>query len=215
MGSKFTPRFLPACGNRGSLGLVRGKRKRTTTASPAVERLPRRSCCEGGSDVERLAVTRAILLSTGTELLLGDVQEAHLSFIAREIFPLGLRIAEQRTVPDGLVIRDALIEIFPRSEIVFVTGGLGPTTDDLTCEIAADVLGLELIRDERVMAAILERFAERGLKLTPRIERQALIPKGAQPFLNKNGTAPGIYLRKDINPRMRSPHLVSPSRPAS
>ena len=150
---------------------------------------------------------RAILLTTGTELLLGDIQEAHLGFIAREIFPLGLRIAQQRAVPDGLAIRDALVEIFPRSEIVFVTGGLGPTTDDLTCQIAAEVLGLELLRDDRVLAAILERFAKRGLKFTQRIERQALIPKGAEALLNENGTAPGIYLPENINPAVPSPHL--------
>ncbi len=163
-------------------------------------------------DVERWTlevspVTRAVLLTTGTELLLGDIQEAHLGFIAREIFPLGLRIAQQRAVPDGLAIRDALVEIFPRSEIVFVTGGLGPTTDDLTCQIAAEVLGLELLRDDRVLAAILERFAKRGLKFTQRIERQALIPKGAEALLNENGTAPGIYLPENINPAVPSPHL--------
>ena len=150
---------------------------------------------------------RVALISTGTELLLGDVQEAHLPFIAREIFPLGLRIAEQQTLPDGPAIKDALIEIFLRAEIVFVTGGLGPTTDDLTCEIAAEVLGLELVRDEQVMASISERFAQRGFKLTRRVERQALIPKGAKAFLNENGTAPGIYLQRNVNPGVSSPHL--------
>ncbi|PYI79472.1 MAG: hypothetical protein DMF05_09880, partial [Verrucomicrobia bacterium] len=64
---------------------------------------------------------RVDLLNTGTELLLGDVHDAHLAFIAQEIFPLGLRIAERRTVPDGEAIRDALTELFSRAEILFVT----------------------------------------------------------------------------------------------
>ncbi|PYL22546.1 MAG: hypothetical protein DMF37_11905 [Verrucomicrobia bacterium] len=75
---------------------------------------------------------RVIILNTGTELLLGDEQDAHLAFIAREIFPLGLRITERRTVPDGEAIRDTVAELFSRAEILFVTGGLGPTTDDVT-----------------------------------------------------------------------------------
>ena len=85
---------------------------------------------------------RAILINTGTELLLGDVQDAHLAFIAREILPLGLRIDERRTVPDSDVIRRTLIELFPHCEILFVTGGLGPTTDDITREMVAESLGL-------------------------------------------------------------------------
>ena len=148
-----------------------------------------------------------ILLNTGTELLLGDVQEAHLSFIAGQIFPLGLRIDEQRTVPDGAAIRDALTEIFPRADIVFVTGGLGPTTDDITREIAAELLGLKLVFDERIMSSISERFAKRGIKFTERISRQAYAPEGAAVFLNENGTAPGLYLPANINPSIHSPYL--------
>src|SRR6266511_1541875 len=90
---------------------------------------------------------KVALLNTGTELLLGDVQDTHLAFIAREILPLGLRFNERRTVPDGSAIRATLSELFGRSEILFVTGGLGPTSDDITREIVADSLGLELRTD--------------------------------------------------------------------
>ena len=150
---------------------------------------------------------RSILVNTGTELLLGDVQDRHLAFIAREIFPLGLRIDEQRTVPDGAAIRDALHEVFSRAEIVIVTGGLGPTTDDITRETVAELLGLELRRDEEVMAGIAERLAKRGIRSTDRIPRQANVPAGAQVLPNENGTAPGLYLRANINPKISSPHL--------
>src|ERR1700730_9201160 len=97
---------------------------------------------------------RVILLNTGTELLLGDVQDGHLSFIAHEIFSLRLRIGEQRTVPDGVAIRDALTELFSRAEILFVTGGLGPTTDDITRDIVADLLDLELRPDPELLASL-------------------------------------------------------------
>ncbi|HJT80771.1 MAG TPA: molybdopterin-binding protein, partial [Chthoniobacterales bacterium] len=71
---------------------------------------------------------RVALLTTGTEILLGDVRESHLSFIAQQLLGFGLRISKQRTVPDGLAIREGLVELFPRADILFVTGGLGPTT---------------------------------------------------------------------------------------
>jgi nicotinamide-nucleotide amidase len=157
---------------------------------------------------------RVVLINTGTELLLGDVQDAHLAFIAREIFPLGLRIDEQRTVPDGPAIRDALLQAFWRADILFVTGGLGPTTDDITREIVADLLGLELVPDAQVIAAITERLSKRGIRMTDRIPRQAQVPAEAQVLPNDNGTAPGLYLHANINPALPSPHLfVLPGPP--
>ena len=82
---------------------------------------------------------RVVVLNTGTELLLGDVVNTHINFIAREIFPLGLRVDRQLAVPDGAPIRDALAESLELADIIFVTGGLGPTTDDITREITADL----------------------------------------------------------------------------
>src|ERR1700730_385180 len=150
---------------------------------------------------------RVVMINTGTELLLGDVQDRHLAFIAREIFPLGLRIDEQRTVPDGTAIHDTLEELFSRADIIFVTGGLGPTTDDVTREIVSEFLGLALRRNENVLSTITDRLAKRGIKATDRIPRQADVPTGAQILPNENGSAPGLYLRENINPKIRSPHL--------
>jgi nicotinamide-nucleotide amidase len=150
---------------------------------------------------------RVALVNTGTELLLGDVQDAHLGFIAREILPLGLRIEEQRTVPDGEAIREALAELFLRAEVIFVTGGLGPTSDDITRDLVADLLGLELRRDEKLLAWLEERLKARGIKSTVSIVRQAEVPPGAQILANENGSASGLYLRADLNPSTRSPHL--------
>jgi len=80
---------------------------------------------------------RVELINTGSELLLGTVRDAHLSWFGKELFPLGLRINRQMTVPDGAPIRDALLESFGRTDVLIVTGGLGPTTDDISRELAA------------------------------------------------------------------------------
>ena len=159
--------------------------------------------------VRRLLVDlmRVVLLNTGTELLLGDVRDAHLSFIAQQILPLGLRIAEQRTVPDGAAIRDTLAEIFPKADLIFVTGGLGPTSDDITRDLVAELLGLELVCHESVRQAITERLAQRQIKITDSILRQAEVPQGAQILPNASGTAPGLFLPAGINPAVTSPPL--------
>jgi competence/damage-inducible protein CinA-like protein len=160
------------------------------------------------------AVMRAILINTGTELLLGDVQDAHLAFIAREILPLGLRIEERRTVPDSDVIRRTLTELFPRCEILFVTGGLGPTTDDITREMVAESLGLELHQDPQLLAWLRQRLQVRGIKWTSGIARQADVLAGAHVLPNENGSASGFYLKANINPCIPSPHVfVLPGPP--
>lgn len=157
---------------------------------------------------------RAMLINTGTELLLGDVQDAHLAFIAREILPLGLRIDERRTVPDSDVIRRTLIELFPHCEILFVTGGLGPTTDDITREKVAESLGLELHQDLQLLAWLQQRLQVRGIKWTSGIARQADVLAGARVLPNENGSASGFYLKANINPRVPSPHVfVLPGPP--
>ena len=148
---------------------------------------------------------RVEVINTGTELLLGNVVNTHLKLFAEAVFPLGLRIERQITVPDGRAIREALEETFGRAEIVFVTGGLGPTTDDMTREITADLLGVALVHDEEIMRAITARFARRGLKLSARVALQALRPREADVLPNSHGTAPGLYF--PANPDRRSPHL--------
>ncbi len=119
------------------------------------------------------------VLNTGTELLLGNVVNSHLAYFGQALFPLGLRIARQTTIPDGAAIRDALIEAFDRCDILLVTGGLGPTTDDITREAAAEFLGRRLVADEGVLKAIRERCERRGFAFQERMQRQAMVPEGA------------------------------------
>ena len=160
------------------------------------------------------SLMRASLINTGTELLLGDVQDAHLAFIAREIFPLGLRIEERRTVPDTDAIGRTLAELLPAYEMLFVTGGLGPTSDDITRETVADLLGLELRQHPELLESLRRRLRLRGVKWTAGITRQADVPSGAQVLPNENGSAPGFYLKANLDPRVSSPHLfVLPGPP--
>ena len=150
---------------------------------------------------------RVVVINTGTELLLGEVLNTHLRFIAREIFQFGLRVDEQRTVPDSPTLQATFAEIFPRAEIVFVTGGLGPTSDDITRELVSEFLNLELLENSPVHEAISRRLALRRIPATKRIWRQALVPRGGQVLPNENGTAPGIYIAANIDPKTQSPHL--------
>jgi len=140
------------------------------------------------------SLPRLEVLNTGTEMLFGSVLNTHLSFLAQEIFPLGLRVQRQTTIPDGSVIRDAILESATRCEIILMTGGLGPTTDDITREIVAELTNRPLSYDDSIFQKIRERFRRRGLRLTDRISRQAYVPEGAVVLTNDFGTAPGLYI---------------------
>ena len=136
---------------------------------------------------------RVEVINTGTELMLGGTVNTHLAFIARELFPLGLRVQRQVTVPDGKAIREAVRDTFGKADIVLVTGGLGPTTDDITRDIVADLLGMKLEHDEEIWLAIQERFRRRALKMSERVKLQALRPREATVLWNPHGTAPGLH----------------------
>jgi nicotinamide-nucleotide amidase len=148
----------------------------------------------------------AELINTGSELLLGQVTNTHLPFLAKALFPIGIRINRQVTVPDGPDIRTALKESFSRSQVVIVTGGLGPTTDDITRECVADLLGLPLHECETTRAAISERLSRRGIAPTERTFRQAMVPEKGVALKNPFGTAPGIYI-PHLPTESPSPHL--------
>jgi nicotinamide-nucleotide amidase len=147
------------------------------------------------------------ILNIGTEILLGEVVNTHAGWIAKRIFPLGLRVARQTTVPDGPEIRRAVIEAWGRADVVIVTGGLGPTTDDITREVVAELLGRRLRVDQAVECAIRERLEVRGFEFLERMARQAMVPEGAEVLQNPNGTAPGLYLPAVELPSTATPHL--------
>jgi nicotinamide-nucleotide amidase len=156
---------------------------------------------------------RIEILNTGTELLLGNTINTHAAWFGRELFKLGLRINRQTTVPDGEAIRDAIIEALGRADALIVTGGLGPTSDDLTREITASVLGLELIRDEAAVRSLEGFFALRGRPMAEANLKQALVPVGADVLPNPNGTAPGVYVPPRLNGRANCALFLLPGPP--
>ncbi|MFN5868775.1 MAG: competence/damage-inducible protein A, partial [Akkermansiaceae bacterium] len=139
------------------------------------------------------------ILNTGTELLLGNTLNTHGSWFGQQLFNMGLRVARQSTVPDGEAIRDAFHEMVVRSDALLITGGLGPTSDDLTREIVAEALGLELHQDEQALRALETFFSIRNKPMVAANLKQALVPIGADVLPNPNGTAPGLYLPPRIN----------------
>ncbi len=134
------------------------------------------------------------LLTTGTELLLGTTQNTHGAWIGQRLLRVGLRVSRQITVPDGEAVGRAMRIGLEGGEALIVTGGLGPTSDDLTREALAEVLGLEMIEDEAAMRAIEEFFARRQRVMAEANRKQAQAPVGADILVNPNGTAPGLYL---------------------
>lgn len=153
------------------------------------------------------------IINTGSELLLGNVQNTHGAWLGRELFRLGLRVARQTTIPDGAVIEETLAEAVKRSDAVIVTGGLGPTSDDITREATAAVLGCELIEDEAAMRSLEEFFASRKKTMAPTNRKQALAPVGADVLPNGNGTAPGIYVPPRLNPHRPCAIFLLPGPP--
>ncbi len=157
---------------------------------------------------------RIEVINTGTELLLGTTMNTHAAWFGRELFKLGLRVQRQTTVPDGGAIRDALVESFGRADVVIVTGGLGPTSDDITREIAADVLGLAMIEDEAAMRSLEAFFALRKKPMAEANRKQAQSLVGADVLPNSNGTAPGIYVPPRLNGRANCAVFLLPGPPS-
>jgi len=148
---------------------------------------------------------RIEIINTGSELLLGTTLNTHGAWIGMELLASGLRVQRQVTVPDGTAIIEALEEAMSRSDAVIVTGGIGPTSDDISREAAAEVLGVELITDEAALRSLEAFFATRGRPMAEANKKQALNPVGADILPNPNGTAPGIY----TPPRMSGDRLCA------
>jgi nicotinamide-nucleotide amidase len=134
------------------------------------------------------------LINTGTELLIGDVINTNAAWLGQQLVELGLNLDRVTVVPDGDAIDRALEEACRRVDVVIITGGLGPTMDDVSREAAATVLGLPLETDAAALATLTDFFAKRGRTVNEHNKRQALVPRGGIVLPNPNGTAPGLYL---------------------
>ncbi|CAM3731883.1 competence/damage-inducible protein A [Erysipelothrix urinaevulpis] len=135
------------------------------------------------------------IFSIGTELLLGDIVNTNAQFIALKLAELGLSSYHQTTVGDNPErLEQALRTSLKRSDIILCTGGLGPTSDDLTKEIVAKLAGLDLVLDQESLNRIESYFSFKQQAMPYNNQKQAMIPKGATVLENQRGTAPGIMV---------------------
>ena len=135
------------------------------------------------------------VLTIGTELLLGYTVDTNAAELGRALAAAGAEITRRTTVADRPeAIRAGVVEALERTGFVIATGGLGPTRDDMTKTVVAELLDKRLVLDERVLASIEARFQRMGRPMPPSNRTQAEIPEGATILPNPRGTAPGLWV---------------------
>ena len=138
-------------------------------------------------------------ISVGTEILLGNIVNTNAAFLAEKCAMLGLSCYHQSVVGDNEErLEDTLRRALSRSDVVILSGGLGPTKDDITKEVAAKVFGRKLYEDTHTKKQIQDYFCRtQNMQVTPNIWKQALVPEEAKVIDNHNGTAPGLILEEN------------------
>lgn len=138
------------------------------------------------------------IICVGTELLLGDILNTNAQYLAREMAALGIGLHYQQVVGDNpRRMRETISRALSESDLIILTGGLGPTADDLTKEICCEVMGEELVLDEDILEGIKSYFSSKGRQMSDNNKKQAYVPKNGFVFRNHNGTAPGCGIEKD------------------
>jgi nicotinamide-nucleotide amidase len=138
----------------------------------------------------------AEILATGDEIRSGSLIDTNSAYIAEQLEAAGISVRRHSCVGDRFDELVAVLkEIGERSNICIVTGGLGPTTDDLTTEAAAAAAGVNLVLDQRALADIEKFFEQRRRPMSASNKKQAMLPHGAETLYNPIGTAPGFYLK--------------------
>ena len=141
---------------------------------------------------------KAEIIAIGTEILLGDIINSNAQYLAQELAALGIDMYYQQVVGDNEKrIRHAFDEAYSRSDIIITTGGLGPTNDDITKEVAAKYFNKKLLPDADSIEKIKGYFKFREGKMTENNLKQGLIPEKAIIINNNNGTAPGVIIEED------------------
>ncbi len=135
------------------------------------------------------------VITIGDEVLSGVIVDTNFAWLADLFWSMGYDLHWHTTVGDEpKEITEALLNAVGRSQAVIVTGGLGPTTDDITIEVAAKAFGLPLILDKIALQTIRESFKKIGREMTPNNQKQAMLPEGSRIIPNKVGTAPGCHV---------------------
>lgn len=136
----------------------------------------------------------ATIITIGDELLIGQVVDTNSCFIGRKFGDCGIRIVERCSIGDDAdTIIATLDRVLTKSEIVIITGGLGPTKDDLTKHTLARYFGCKLVRDEATYQFVEQMLARRGIEFNELNQAQALVPESCTVLPNRNGTAPGMW----------------------
>lgn len=145
----------------------------------------------------------AELVSVGTEILLGNIVNTNSAYLSEKCAQLGLSVYYQTVVGDNPGrMKETIRTALERSDVVILTGGLGPTEDDLTKEITAEVMGFPLVEDphsRELLEAYMKEYEKNNAqrRITANNYKQAMVPKGALVLDNHNGTAPGLIMEKD------------------
>jgi nicotinamide-nucleotide amidase len=143
------------------------------------------------------------LICVGTELLTGKIN-TNISYLGEKLNIIGLNLDCAVTVSDVPADMEQVFnEVFGRSDIIIITGGLGPTFDDLTRDITAKVLNKKLVINHDLLQQIVKRFTDRGIDMPKINERQAYLVENALPMKNVNGTAPGQLIETKFNKSMK------------
>ncbi|HAS73640.1 MAG TPA: competence/damage-inducible protein A [Clostridiales bacterium UBA8960] len=141
---------------------------------------------------------KAGILAIGTELLMGQTVNTNATYLSKEMNELGIGVYFHNTVGDNPIrIKEALRTLLSACDLILVTGGLGPTLDDITKEVVADTLGLQMVLDHRSFDIIKERFRLFNRTMPDSNIRQAYFPEGAIILDNSQGTAPGCIVEAD------------------
>ncbi|MEW6305841.1 MAG: competence/damage-inducible protein A [Verrucomicrobiota bacterium] len=141
------------------------------------------------------------ILNTGSELMLGRVLNTHQQWLCRRLADMGYEVARQVAVPDtGPAIQRAVCDALGRADFIICTGGLGPTSDDLTRDLIAELLGRKLKEDKAIVAHIEQFFLQRQRPMPASTRVQAMVPEGARVLPNARGTAPGLAMEVSPNP---------------
>ncbi len=135
----------------------------------------------------------ATVLTIGDEILIGQIVNTNAAWIGEQLTTLGVRPLRMETVGDEAAkIKDSLLRAMEESRVVIVTGGLGPTHDDITRDVVADVFGVALCSDEEILAIVRERFTRRGKEMPASNISQSMVPEGFEAIVNPAGTAPAL-----------------------
>ncbi|MEG0256918.1 MAG: competence/damage-inducible protein A [Christensenella sp.] len=157
---------------------------------------------------------KAEILCVGTEILLGDIVNTNAAYIAKELANIGINVYYQSVIGDNdNRLKEALKTAFSRADVVIMTGGLGPTYDDLTKETVADYFNKQMKMDEMSLKSIEDFFARMNHPMTENNKKQAMMPEGATIFANANGTAPGLALSENGKTAILLPGPPSEMRP--